>query len=771
MPNIINLNIDGEPTIISLSDISVLNDSYDNQGASVDTRGTRIPIYRIILVTAASVSSVLILSFYLLYSLTIHETGDRLHDFAVNEARIIEIIARNHMADDRLSEAEAFTHVLSVMNTLKKNFKGFGETGEFTIARREGEMMVFYVNNRNENDQLPDPVRIDSDNARPMHAVTVKGESGVMINRDYRGMMVLAGFEPVHFAGLGVVAKMDLAEIRKPYFYAAIISIFISVAFMIAASVYIRFTGIRIIHGLTDLNTRLDKTILEKSAAEEKLRQVNAELEASNEELTSTNEEMASTLEEFDRSQSEILNNYRKLHDSEERFRELFKSTPSCVVIYRPTEGKDDFDIVDMNKMAEITEQVNRIDVIGKSVQDVFPGVRAMGLFDVFLNVQKTGNPETHPLTFYKDGRISGWKENNVYRLNTGEIVAVYRDLTEQKRYQNQLEISEVRYRNLFEYSNDAIFIHDQSGTIVDVNKRGCELLKSDRAFIIGRNLTDFSPDGVMITDRLAQISVNGFVRFEMNLTNTAGEIVITENSARFAGETSGVIQSTIRDITAIKKNEEALYSALNEKEILIRELFHRTKNNLQIVSSMLKLEASHANDQSITNLALDIDSQIHAMSLVHQKLYQSKNLSRINAREYLSDLVSLIIASYKPCRDITFTQDIDDRLILIDYAAPLGMITAELVANSCKHAFADSGECRLSIHYGMTDEATVRYVYTDNGRGLPADWESRSKNSLGMKTLQAIAQHQLQGSITFSDPPGFRVEVVYNEKLYKERV
>jgi len=130
------------------------------------------------------------------------------------------------------------------------------------------------------------------------------------------------------------------------------------------------------------------------------------------------------------------------LQHSEYRFRELFNSLSSGVVVYQAVDNGADFVILDFNHGAEIIEKIPKQDVIGKRVSDVFPGVFEFGIMDVFRRVWQTGTSEHHPLSLYKDERIASWRENYVYRLPSGEIVAVYDDITERKRAEEALQIA-----------------------------------------------------------------------------------------------------------------------------------------------------------------------------------------------------------------------------------------------------------------------------------------------------------------------------------------
>ncbi|MDD5622392.1 MAG: PAS domain-containing protein, partial [Actinomycetota bacterium] len=138
---------------------------------------------------------------------------------------------------------------------------------------------------------------------------------------------------------------------------------------------------------------------------------------------------------------------------SENRFKELFEHMSSGVSIFEAVNGGNDFIFKDFNRAAEKIEKIRKKDVTGRSVMEVFPAVKEFGLFDVLKRVHKTGTPEKLPISFYKDNRISGWRRNYVYKLPSGEIIAIYDDITRQKQVEESLKISEKFSSNLMENS------------------------------------------------------------------------------------------------------------------------------------------------------------------------------------------------------------------------------------------------------------------------------------------------------------------------------
>ncbi len=231
-------------------------------------------------------------------------------------------------------------------------------------------------------------------------------------------------------------------------------------------------------------------------------------------------------------------------------------------------------------------------------------------------------------------------------------------------------------------------------------------------------------------------------------------------------------IRGVGRTFGSLNEAQAQIGSALAEKETLIRELYHRSKNNMQVISSLLVLHSRELPSNEAKSVFRDVISKIGAMSLVHQKLYESRDLSKVNIAEYIRDLVALLRRSYGvPPQKVAIEMELEDSTMLIDSAIPCGLVVSEIIANSFKHAFP--GDRRGWIRLGLRniDEATVELYVADNGIGLPDGFEPGKHGRMGMRTLYTVVRHQLQGSIELGLQGGLSFTISFKRRLYDERV
>ncbi|HEY6613568.1 MAG TPA: sensor histidine kinase, partial [Vicinamibacterales bacterium] len=216
------------------------------------------------------------------------------------------------------------------------------------------------------------------------------------------------------------------------------------------------------------------------------------------------------------------------------------------------------------------------------------------------------------------------------------------------------------------------------------------------------------------------------------------------------------LVSAAIRDISDRKRVETTLRASLNEKEVLLKEIHHRVKNNLQIVSSMLNLQMDQLSDTKAIELFKESQNRVRSIALFHEKLYQSRDLGRVEIAEYLKGLAHDSFATYgvNP-DDIILAVHTEDIPLDVDAAISCGLIVNELVSNSLKHAFPDrrKGQVEVTLRSAATD---VVLEVADNGVGVPATLDFRSPSTLGLK-LVAIFTEQLGGTMDLTREGGTR--------------
>jgi two-component sensor histidine kinase len=207
-------------------------------------------------------------------------------------------------------------------------------------------------------------------------------------------------------------------------------------------------------------------------------------------------------------------------------------------------------------------------------------------------------------------------------------------------------------------------------------------------------------------------------------------------------------------ELTERRRAQDALRGSLQEKDALLKEVHHRVKNNMQVVSSLLNLQLDYLPDDQARPIITDTQGRIAAMALVHEKLYQSVDLARIDFTDYLQELTENIVSSFSSsARDIEFVLDAEDVLVGIDTAVPCGLIINELISNAYKHGFPDGGPGRLTVTFKRLGVDRLFLQVADTGCGIPADLDLRQTESLGMQLVFTLVQ-QLQGTIEVKSPP-----------------
>ena len=351
---------------------------------------------------------------------------------------------------------------------------------------------------------------------------------------------------------------------------------------------------------------------------------------------------------------------------SEERYENLFENMGDAVAVYEAVDDGQDFVFRDFNKSAELIDGINRKDVIGKRVTKVFPGVKKIGLFDVFQRVWKTGQSEHLPASFYKDNRIRGWRENFVYRLSTGEIVSVYEDITERKQAEQELRWSEERFREIFHNTNDALFLHTVSegkvpGKFVEVNNVAIDRLGYTRDEFLNMTPADIDAQKLQkdVPAIMNELFENNHATFEMyHVAKDGTKIPVEINSHLFTLGGEKMVLSVARDIRDRKKAEaekEEMHKQLLQAQkmeaigTLAGGVAHDFNNALTVILGHAQIAVSglESSNPQYTHIKQILNSANHAANLTRQLLLFSRKqeimYETININNLLIRLLKMI--------------------------------------------------------------------------------------------------------------------------------
>ena len=222
------------------------------------------------------------------------------------------------------------------------------------------------------------------------------------------------------------------------------------------------------------------------------------------------------------------------------------------------------------------------------------------------------------------------------------------------------------------------------------------------------------------------------------------------------------MIQCNIRDCSERFRLEQAIRDSLEEKDVLLKEVHHRVKNNLQVISSLLHLQSQHSQDRSSIEMFRQSQDRVRAMAMVHERLYRSKDLAQVDFSNYIETLATHLFGAHRVDTDrIHLAVDVHGLKLPIDAAIPCGLLLNELISNCLKHAFRgrDRGEIRIEM---LADSADgIQLIVSDDGVGLPPSIEPQAAESFGMQLIADLVE-QLHSRITIARDAGTAVRIVF---------
>lgn len=348
--------------------------------------------------------------------------------------------------------------------------------------------------------------------------------------------------------------------------------------------------------------------------------------------------------------------------------------------------------------------------------------------------------------------------EDTLRAIRNGEIDAllVQGDAGEQIY---TLKAADALYRLFVEEMVQGAVTMTREGMILYCNRRFSFFLGRPQEHIVGHSFGDFvNPAEQAAFERLLNRSSNGNSQGEINLTDVEGKLISFELALNpLWVDNSLMICVVATDLTDHNKAEETLRTAIQEKDILFKEVHHRVKNNLQVINSLLSLQSASLQDPKVVEIFRESQNRIRSMALIHENLYNSKDLSQVNLSSYIHQLTSRLFQTYNVLTDKIFLNlNIQEIQLNIEQAISCGLIVNELITNSLKYAFLTDlkgqGIISIDMQTQLDNPSIICLEIRDNGAGLPANFDLESTETLGFQIVQTLTR-QLDGTIEVTKP------------------
>jgi PAS domain S-box-containing protein len=355
----------------------------------------------------------------------------------------------------------------------------------------------------------------------------------------------------------------------------------------------------------------------------------------------------------------------------------------------------------------------------------------------------------------------------------TGAIGAA-RLFSDLKKTENSLRASEEQYRVLVDNASDIVFTTDNTGHFTFVNPAGIHIVGYEMKEVIGRHYPtlirqDMREEAMKFFGRQFVKGIQNTYSEYPVITKEGGEIWLGQNTKLLVhnGNVEG-FQAIARDITALKQAEEKIKASLLEKETMLKEIHHRVKNNLQVISSLLNMQSSYLEDEKARQALQESIARVRTMAMIHTQLYQSQDLTKVDFGFFIRDLIGNISQSYGRTESpVMINVDTDKTRIGIDASIPCGLILNELVSNALKHAFPKEKEGKINITMRSEDDR-VALTVQDNGIGFPKSVDFTKVKSLGLQLVNALVG-QMNGKIDIQVDGGTTWTITFPVKNERE--
>lgn len=522
-----------------------------------------------------------------------------------------------------------------------------------------------------------------------------------------------------------------------------------------------------------DVLIAISRDITERKMIEDELNNYQAQLENNIEQRAG---ELRRTVKRLEKEIEERVTAEENLKTSEEKYRSLAEASPSGIMISK-------FNLIKFcnPKSAEIFGVQSPSDLIDKSLTDFLlpEDLEIMNKSRKSLRDSILESFDTLYRIRKNDGSTATIESISIYYPLEGDncFLSFISDVTARINTQKSLEESEQRFRIAAQTISDVVWELDLNNGVIDWygdidGFLGYEPDQFPRTLEAWKN-SIFENDLDRVADSLTNHRQKGIpFREEYRIRKKDGSLAYCIDQGMAIRDGRGNAYKMIgafKDITERKVTEDRIAAALTEKEVLLREIHHRVKNNLQTIIYLIdmQIETLRGNQATIT-LFKELQTKVRTMSLIHEHLYKSKNLSRIDINDYLRSLVSNLLTMYNNSIRINLKLDHTITFLNFETAIPCGMIINELVTNSMKYAFPEDfrpvNDPEINIEFYKTEDSFI-LVVEDNGVGIKNDINLQETESLGLKLVNLWATFQLAGTLSLDRSKGMRYQIKFKKE------
>nr|WP_321352216.1 PAS domain S-box protein [uncultured Methanoregula sp.] len=499
-------------------------------------------------------------------------------------------------------------------------------------------------------------------------------------------------------------------------------------------------------------------------------KKIEDELQQKNTDISAAYEQLAAKEEELRRNYDELVNNEKELVDRENKIRAMFEQTFQFIdllttdgILVNTNRPLSTFGAVSIPDLAKIPYPDTKLWSYSRNLSRKMKYAvlsAARGEFTRFeiLDTSEDGSPR------YTDFSIKPVKDRNG---KAQYLIAECRDITDLKTTSQALVESENLYRAIFGNTGTAMALLEEDTTISLVNaefEHLCGFSKNEieghmswTRFIDAEDLKRMQEEfATRKTGDSPATPTQSEFRF-ITKTGEVRDIFLTMDN--IPGTKKSV--SSLMDITERNQMTQKLSAALKEKEVLLREIHHRVKNNLQIIISLLNLQSHSFSDEKVLGAIMESQNRVRAMALVHEKVYQSENLSEIDITEYIRYLGTYLFQFYNVNMNTIHLKIEGEHIRMgINTAVPLGLVINELISNSLKHAFPGGRSGEILVRLEATDSDTEILV-CDNGIGFAKDYDWEKSETLGLMLVQSLIR-QILASVEMDGAAGtqYRIKI-----------